>query len=116
MKFISKTLFVILCATTAGCKSETVDKSAYWRSMVSQVSVGMKRSDVEQLLPPKISGIEIGTGSRQMETYCLDKTWQISITYDHAGVPRDEKGTALKSTSPDNRVLSIPSLSKRTGH
>ena len=100
-----------------GCKSEQVDNSITWSSKVADISVGMKRSDVERILPSGCGGLMIGSGGSQTEIYFVDETWQISVGYDYTGIPRDENGKALSSTSPDNRVLTAPVLSKRTnGH
>jgi len=116
IKIATVIVIVILCAVAIGYKHSPVRNADYWRSKVAQVALGMKRSDVERLLPSKIGGYTIESGSCQSELYFLDNGWQISICYDHASVRRDEKGTALESSSPDNRVLTVPVLSKRTDH
>jgi hypothetical protein len=110
-------LIVLLCTMSIGCKSKQVDSSMALRSKVAKISVGMKRSDVERILPSYSGGIGIGSGGSQTEIYFVDETWQVSVGYDYTGVPRDENGKALSSMSPDNRVLTAPVLSKRTnGH
>ena len=79
--------------------------AAFWQTRASQVHEGMRRVDVERLLPPRSGIDQDGMGGSHSLLYALDSHWMVCICYDHTGVPRDSSGRALSPDSPENRVL-----------
>jgi len=87
-----------------------------WEARAREVRVGMRRADVERLLPaywrPPEDGedsrrfmlITMGTGGGQGVRYHVSENVEASVSYDYTGVPRDANGTATNHSSPENRV------------
>lgn len=101
---------------------------AKWEAQIKQVHVGMRRAEVERLLPPyrapnsdgtefallPYSGLTAGIqGGSQSIQYYVSTGWLVGIAYDYTGIPRDAAGTATKYESPDNRVLAPATLTYR---
>jgi hypothetical protein len=65
---------------------------SYWREKIAAVKPGMKKEDVEVMLPPfaaqpdKLIG---GSGSSHTETYRLDYHWMVTIAYLNKGEVMD---------------------------
>src|SRR5215216_3376299 len=111
-------LIVFSLFALAGCAgasssrtSDTVapvpDKEAlaFWADRVNQVRVGMRREEVERLLPLPLTGYTEGTtftGSAQGVQYFVAPGFKITIFYDYTG------GTHGKS--PENIVVQAPVL------
>jgi len=93
------------CASTDGRRSE-------WQTRIEQIHVGMKRGDVERILPPCCWSPHhsIFSGGAQGVTYWVDPHWKVSILYDYTGIPRDSSGQALSHESAENKVLTVPTL------
>lgn len=83
-----------------------------WTARVAQVHVGMRRAEVERILPPVVAGYRgtTITGGAQGVHYYVAPGYSITIFYDYTGVQRDSKGLALFYESPENRVVEAPKL------
>ncbi len=60
----------------------------FWQSRVAQVDVGLMRSEVEQLLSPRLGGVDIEFGSAQNTIYILEGRFRVSILYKNDTVLR----------------------------
>lgn len=109
MKFVVVTLLAV-SGLTAGF-AQPVQDLTFWMERVAQVRTGMRREEVERILPPYIppgGGYGAGTtinGGAQGVTYDIAPGYTVIIFYDYTGIPRDATGRALQYQSPDNRVL-----------
>ncbi len=87
------------------------DMGTAWEMLARLVKPGMRRADVEKILPPfndrkfMCYVITNGSGGAQCVFYWVDPDWRVSIFYDRTGVQRDAAGNSLSDSSPDNRVL-----------
>ncbi|HLK57931.1 MAG TPA: hypothetical protein VKU00_15295 [Chthonomonadaceae bacterium] len=83
-----------------------------WGEKIAQVKPGMRRSEVEKLLPRSRSMVyeTFIQGGSQVVAYWLDPHWKVRIAYDYTGIPRNAEGKALSYESADNRVLNTPTL------
>ena len=81
---------------------------------VNRIQVGMRRQQVEQILPRDGTSGYASTasisGGAQGVTYLVAAGYTVTVFYDYTGVPRDASGRALTTSSPDNRVLDKPKL------
>jgi len=106
--FLSGTLLLI-----SGCQPKP-DDSDLWVEKIKCVKIGMRRADVEKILPPYLAVNRIRdrviTPANQCLLYDLDDKWKVYITYDLTGSPRDRIGRFLGLDSPENRVTSEPVL------
>jgi hypothetical protein len=109
-------MLAILCGSVLGCTSPLIESGDHWRGQVAKVTIGMPRAEVEKILPPypRSPVTTGGTGGSQSVAYWVGQDWCVSIAYDYTGVPRDDKGMALSRQSPENRVLTMPVLSRKT--
>lgn len=102
-----------LCMLVLGCSSTTTsNQGAHWQHHANQVTVGMTRSQVEKLLPalPQSPHMTFKGGGSQGEVYWLDTNWLVRVTYDYTGIPRDSRGQAVSTKSPQNKLLAPPTL------
>ena len=89
----------------------------YWEQRAKEVKIGMRRAEVERLLPsysrPTVPGEDFrrfstltgGTGGGQGVRYHVSEDVEVIVSYDYTGVPRgDATGTAIDCSSPENRV------------
>jgi hypothetical protein len=87
-----------------------------WEGRAREVHIGMRRSEVERLLPsywrPPVAGEDFRrfattttiTGGGQGVRYHVGEDVVATVHYDYTGVPRDNSGTATSYSSPDNQV------------
>ena len=116
------TILFGLVMLTAGCA--THDERAIWEQRIQKVHVGMRRAEVEKLLPQYVAPITKSTvflpygdgmtlihGSSQVVSYYVSPGWRVWVPYDYTGVPRDAAGRVTDVlTSPDNRVIGAVTL------
>jgi len=109
MKFVIL-IFLVVSGLTTGF-AQPVQDLKFWTDRVAHVHAGMRREDVERILPPYIpSGGGYGatstiSGGAQGVTYDIAPGYTVIVFYDYTGVPRDVTGKALQYQSPDNRLL-----------
>lgn len=115
MKTAKAIALTLLCAAAFGCISRLAANGNEWPSQVAKVKIGMPRLEVERLLPPhpKSPRMTLVQGGSQSVTYWVDANWSVSIAFDYTGIPRDEKGKALDTYSPQNKVLTAPVLTRK---
>ena len=84
-----------------------------WAMRVDEIQVGMPREEVKALLPPyNLAPTKRNIkGDTQVITYWLDEQWKVSIEYDFTGVSKEQRA-AKSYDSPQNKVVSVPSLKK----
>lgn len=82
-----------------------------WREQVALVHVGMRRDEVEKLLPPFTEPMfGVANGSGYSLSYWVDKHWMVAMWYDPTGY----KGKTATNTFAENRIfLFPPRLAKR---
>jgi len=91
--------------------AQPVQDLKYWQERAAQVQVGMRREEVERILPlyiPPGGGYGAATtitGGAQGVTYNIAPGYRVILFYDYTGIPRDATGKALQYQSPDNRLL-----------
>ncbi len=109
MKFVA---VIVLAASALGvCRAQPVQDLKYWAERAQQIHVGMRREDVERILPPYVppeGGYTAKTGftsSSQGVTYTVAPGYTVIVFYDYTGIPRDADDQASQHYSPDNRVL-----------
>lgn len=106
-------VLAVLCMLVLGCNSTTTSNQGdHWQHQANQVTVGMTRSQVEKLLPPlpQSPHMTLEGGGSQGESYWLDTNWLVRVTFDYTGIPRDSRGKAVSTKSPQNKLLAPPTL------
>jgi len=85
-----------------------------WKERAEQIEPGMKRAEVETLLPPAQGGpIKRSVqADSQILTYWLDNEWKVAIEYDFSGLPEDQD-RRTEFDSPENQVLTPPVLERQ---
>ena len=98
-------------AGLAASFAQPVQDFKFWQERVAQVHVGMRREEVERILPPYDppeggSTVRSGfTSEEQGISYAVAPPYTVFVSYDYTGVPRDAQGKILERYSPDNRLL-----------
>ncbi|HYC71425.1 MAG TPA: hypothetical protein VEB66_09480 [Opitutaceae bacterium] len=113
-------LFVLALSGCAGAWSSRPPESAaaeptqktlqLWTERVNQVRVGMRREEVERILPRARTEYTESTtlsGGAQGVQYYVAPGIKVTIFYDYTGTPR---GSLSAVRSPDNRVIQAPVL------
>jgi len=87
-----------------------------WEARAWQVRIGMRREEVERMLPSywrllendesyrNFSVTTMSIGRSQVVRYHVSENVEAIVYYDSTGVSRDAHGTATSRTSPDNQV------------
>ena len=74
----------------------------HWREQVALVHVGMRRDEVEKLLPPFTEPeINSANGNGYSLSYWVDKHWMVAMWYDMTGY----KGKTATNTFAENRIV-----------
>jgi hypothetical protein len=95
---------------------------ANWEARVQRVQQGMRRAEVERLLPPYMAIAGEGllpysgqsallTGGSQTISYYVSPGWRVSIPYDYTGITSGKAEGPDRYNSPDNRVIGPATLS-----
>lgn len=103
MKFIVAIILLISGLSTGF--TQPVQDLEFWMARVAGTHVGMKRGEVERILPPKDPPRGGFTDTAQGLTYTVAPGYTVIVHYDYAGSPRDAHGKLLDRYSPDNRLL-----------
>lgn len=95
---------------------------AHWTGRANQVRLGMRREEVERLLPPYVFtpgksepgpwGYASSTisGGAQAVSYYVAPRFRVTIFYDYTGAERDAGIVSTRHASPDNRVVQLPTV------
>ena len=87
-----------------------------WEQRAKQIHIGMRRAEVERLLPPYSRPTAAGEDFRRFSTnttingggqgvsYHVSDDIVVIVSYDYSGVPRDASGTTTDYSRPDNLV------------
>lgn len=86
--------------------AQPVPELKFWMERVAQIHAGMRREEVERILPPQVPPQGGGfTDTSQGITYTVAPGYTVYVQYDYTGVPRDANGKTLGYYSPDNILL-----------
>jgi len=112
---MKKILLLAIISLMGLCSLIYGEEVSPWTEKIEKIHQGMGRDEVEKILPPiDRCGKDIfGQGGGQVVSYWLDDKWKVSITYDYEGIPRNKDGNALNNYSPNNKVLSKPTLKRK---
>lgn len=101
------------------------NERAFWEARFNQVRIGMRRAEVERLLPLYVAppneaetspyniySVNMAGGGQSI-LYYVSPGWQVTIFHDYTGVPRDAAGNATDPKSPENRVIELGKLEYR---
>ena len=103
MKFIVAIILVVAGLNTGF--AQPVRSLEFWMERVASIAVGMRRGEIERILPP-ISDPSAGfNDTSQGITYTVAPGYTVLVHYDYAGSPRDAQGKLLDRYSPDNRLI-----------
>jgi hypothetical protein len=81
----------------------------HWRQQIALVQIGMRRGDVEKILPPHTQpDLPITGGGGYLLSYGLDSVWRVSMWCSIQGL-RSELRT---NNFAETKVLDTPLLSK----
>jgi hypothetical protein len=123
-------LFCLGCLLVSGLSAAEPKKGgerAKWERQMRKVSLGMRREQVEQLLPPYnpaqtktifgivpySSRVVLSTGGSQTILYYVSEGWRVSISYDYTGTEATATNVRPNYSNPDNRVVALPTLEYR---
>lgn len=113
------TLCTLLCFGALVCLADEgpPQQRALWERAIQKVHAGMRRAEVEKLLPPYVapaakapgilpysSTVINAQGGSQTVAYFVSPGWRVSVPYDYTGIPQDAKGVS-DYRGPDNRVV-----------
>ena len=121
MKFI---VVALAALALSGCQTQSEAQLKVWTERVNQITVGMRRAEVERILPPYVapkSNPELArygywiegtiSGGAKGIQYYVSPGYKVTVFYDYTGIPRDATGRALSTDSPDSRVIQPVELS-----
>jgi len=89
--------------------AQPVQDLKFWEERAAQVQVGMRREEVERILPhyvPPGGGageFALISGGAQGVTYNISPDYKVILFYDFTGIPRNATGQQFRSQ--DNRLL-----------
>jgi hypothetical protein len=87
-------------------EAQIAKEEAHWREKIALVQVGMRRKEVEKILPPSTQPeIEDPNGNWYSLSYGLDDVWRVKMCYDTTGFHR---GGSL--TNAENKIIIPPQL------
>jgi hypothetical protein len=98
----------------AGCADAPPSPGAhtreYWQARIARVHPGMKRADVEELLPvlstPEEKKLPKGFPDGHADIYAVDPDWRVEVPYDFTGFVQDgRKNPYGVMHLYDNRVI-----------
>ena len=95
--------------------AHAADPAALWLALGELVQPGMRRAQVERILPMYNGSpaVTMTQGAGQVAYYLLDPQWTVRIPYDYSGSPRDAAGQMLAHDSPANRTTGRPLIYPR---
>ena len=114
-----KPILLLLAFCVAGCadvpRSTGAHTREYWQARIARVHQGMKRSDVEKLLPVRSQSEEKrlpkGSPDGRAVIYAIDPEWCVEVPYDFNGFVQDERKNPYGVMHLyDNRVIGAITL------
>ena len=83
----------------------------HWRQRVALVRIGMRRDDVEKLLPPYSQPeFRVANSSGYLCVYRVDERWSVAMWYDNTGARSDANGKIVSSSMGANKLALEPGL------
>ena len=81
----------------------------HWRQQIALVQIGMRRGDIEKILPPYTQPkIPVTGGNGYLLSYRLDPVWQVSMWYGIPGLRCESRTNNFTET----KLFDTPRLSK----